>query len=681
MASIETLTGVTKVSDFGYEVTGGLVQVGSGIDDIEHANFIQKDGGLLSFVSGCTTTFSRCTFNEESSAYTTTAVRYERIKSGTSPIFEGCTFKFTDMLVTNIAGNIVSGSPVVTNIVGDITLLAIGQNLVASGIPAGGNAAQIISIDIPGASATLDKNATSTKYIPTIAVRRDAVDFDVSSGATPQFNSDDRGAPCVFYRDNSGGKSIANHYYSGTFNNYYVDQNGGGGAFETMNATVVINGLYLEDRNPSNPLASRHWIVHAGNGSFHNKTTTYRAIKADNIGTWGNSNDNNVIIEIIDALGDFGRAEDTANAQRGYVRFLRTYKSVPTDPSSLNPVQVNCYLQNVDNSDIIINNASVSAVDEELLQYRYDHNTTGTKIIGGIIVEDSYKLGFIAYDRNIYYSEFDIVERLDGSPFEYTPLMIVDKQITESNKTTVDAYTTLSNNTELYDRAKAYLFDNYAGESTIYVLDNTADIGAANLTMGETESSAFAYSAGDMTIKIPSAGYSGTIKTTGTITLSSATDLSNLVIDGDLEINTPADATLAFSNVIVTGNILNTSSNTLTINAANGSSLTTTEPGTAAGEVDIQNSVEVKIIVQDVNGTKISGARVFIKRTSDGVSLYNDVTDVNGEISFLHNYTSDENITGRVRKSSSSPLYVTGVIAGTINSTGFNSTVTMVLDE
>ena len=84
MASIETLTGVTKVSDFGYEVTGGLVQVGSGIDDIEHANFVQKDGGLLSFVSGCTTTFSRCTFNEESSEERECDVK--NVPSTTNPV-------------------------------------------------------------------------------------------------------------------------------------------------------------------------------------------------------------------------------------------------------------------------------------------------------------------------------------------------------------------------------------------------------------------------------------------------------------------------------------------------------------------------------------------------------------------------------------------------------------------
>jgi len=259
--------------------------------------------------------------------------------------------------------------------------------------------------------------------------------------------------------------------------------------------------------------------------------------------------------------------------------------------------------------------------------------------------------------------------------------MFDDVNVTQLNKATVDAYTTLGNNNELYDRAKAYLYDNFDGESVTYVLNSVGDIGSADLTMGEGESSAFAYNSGDMTIKLPSSGYTGTVKTTGAVTLTSSTDLSNLVIDGDLKINITADATLAFSNVTVTGNILNVSSNTLTINAANGSSLTTTEPGSADGQVDIQNSVEVKITVQDTAGLKLPGARVFIKRTSDNVSLYNDVTDVNGEISFLYNYASDETITGRVRKSTSSPLYVTGAITGTINSIGFNSTITMVLDE
>ena len=56
MAGIETITGVTKLNAFEYEVTAE-VSVGSGIDDLEYATFVQKSTGLLKFDSGCTTTF------------------------------------------------------------------------------------------------------------------------------------------------------------------------------------------------------------------------------------------------------------------------------------------------------------------------------------------------------------------------------------------------------------------------------------------------------------------------------------------------------------------------------------------------------------------------------------------------------------------------------------------------
>jgi hypothetical protein len=57
-------------------------------------------------------------------------------------------------------------------------------------------------------------------------------------------------------------------------------------------------------------------------------------------------------------------------------------------------------------------------------------------------------------------------------------------------------------------------------------------------------------------------------------------------------------------------------------------------------------------------------------------------TDVNGEISDSRVYSSDQNVIGWARKSSSSPLYKTAPISETVdNSDGLSATATLIADE
>jgi len=100
---------------------------------------------------------------------------------------------------------------------------------------------------------------------------------------------------------------------------------------------------------------------------------------------------------------------------------------------------------------------------------------------------------------------------------------------------------------------------------------------------------------------------------TGIVTINAAMNLKDVVINGDLRIATGANSTLTFDNVTVTGNIFNDSgSNTLTINAINGSSISTTEPGTGNGQVNILNPVTVSVHVVDTAGVDIQNARVRV---------------------------------------------------------------------
>ena len=464
MAGIETLTGITKVNAFEYEVTAE-VSVGSGIDDLEYATFVQKSTGLLKFDSGCTTTFTNCKFVEETSAASDPQNKRFIANSSTAPVFKGCKF-------------------------------------------------------------IIDHGASGNG--------RGASDFDVSTGTSPTFDFSEDGSPCYFIRNNAGTSETAraNHYYSGTFNSFIVDQNGGGGAFEIMRPSLTINDLTLKDRGYPNPLSSRHLIVYTSVSLFRNNTTTFRKLKADNVSLFagGTLTDYNIIIKVIDAKGRLLRAEDTPNSQRGYLQFLRTYQSAPLDATTLSATEVKCYLQNTDNNDIIIDGIT-SGVDEELLQYKYEHNATTS---AGVITYDvngdpqttgtfftvanNYIRGFISYDRLPTSRTFKIEDRIDGSPLVHDVVLADDALIT-ADRATADGYSEINTPQAFYNRAKAYLVDNYAGETATIVSreGTTINAGSYNVTIDASAASVFAFDGSTITIKATQ--FTGNIQGSGTFTL------------------------------------------------------------------------------------------------------------------------------------------------------------------
>ena len=107
-----------------------------------------------------------------------------------------------------------------------------------------------------------------------------------------------------------------------------------------------------------------------------------------------------------------------------------------------------------------------------------------------------------------------------GLQQDVSPLyLITDRSITETVKATVDAYTTIDNAQEFYDRAKSFLVSNYSGEQDTIVdrSENTIDAGTYDVDIDATAGSAFAFSAGKITIK--TSDFVGNMTTTGTITL------------------------------------------------------------------------------------------------------------------------------------------------------------------
>ena len=150
-------------------------------------------------------------------------------------------------------------------------------------------------------------------------------------------------------------------------------------------------------------------------------------------------------------------------------------------------------------------------------RYGGDTNWVYTPITGQKIAITKYEKELTVID--VSNDPTNVVGNDEG----YVPVLVDDDtNLTELNKSTVDAYTTIDNLDQLYDRAKSYLLDNYAGETTLLATANgsTLDLGNYNLVVDATASSAFAVNTGTITIK-SSTFVSGnkfvSVITTGTI--------------------------------------------------------------------------------------------------------------------------------------------------------------------
>ena len=103
-----------------------------------------------------------------------------------------------------------------------------------------------------------------------------------------------------------------------------------------------------------------------------------------------------------------------------------------------------------------------------------------------------------------------------------------DKDLVELDKATVDARTTISTNTELYEAAQSFLADNMA-TSAITLISPTGDAGAYAIKVDKTASSVFSLSGNTITFK--SDVFIGNITTTDTFTLANGATVLGTVTD------------------------------------------------------------------------------------------------------------------------------------------------------
>jgi hypothetical protein len=280
-------------------------------------------------------------------------------------------------------------------------------------------------------------------------------------------------------------------------------------------------------------------------------------------------------------------------------------------------------------------------------------------------------------------------------------IFMVDDNVVVANEATAGAYTgiTINGSTETHTMQEIYDYvqwwsvqstnvqyvvpmESADGNTFIIAEDWRLICNGGSITSGTGKTLAFS---GTGYLQLDGETADNIAVNSGDVYLESATDLTGMTIADDLRIDTGANSTLTFDAMVISGNVWNDdASHTLTINATN-SSMAAGDAGTGNGETNIANTVTITVTCVTLDGTPIQNARVLLEEYPGGTDIIDGVTDsltdVNGQVTTTYNYSSDQAVTGWVRKSSSSPYYQQGTISGTITSNGLSVTVVLVADE
>ena len=150
------------------------------------------------------------------------------------------------------------------------------------------------------------------------------------------------------------------------------------------------------------------------------------------------------------------------------------------------------------------------------------HEQTGQTGAGGadFTQYNGFSLAGVSYSNKLVSGIKNLADgRIDEVIGSFTDATIID------TKATANAYTEINTPEKFYDRAKAHLVDNFAGETATIVSreGNSIDAGSYDVVIDATASSVFAISSNTLTIKATT--FVGNISTTGTTTLSNGAEV------------------------------------------------------------------------------------------------------------------------------------------------------------
>lgn len=178
----------------------------------------------------------------------------------------------------------------------------------------------------------------------------------------------------------------------------------------------------------------------------------------------------------------------------------------------------------IDSTNTIVDTEDVTTGSRSELFIR--HSDIATRD-GNMVLENSdgtlpsYVTKYAPYELNSFLFGKQINSAIVTAEDFYgtTQTLLNDLVLTETDKATIDGYEEIDTPQKFYDKANAYLYDNYEGQSETLVSrdGNTIDAGSYNMVVDASAGSAFAISGNTITIKATT--FIGNILTDGTATL------------------------------------------------------------------------------------------------------------------------------------------------------------------
>jgi hypothetical protein len=427
MAAIDTLSGITEITPNFYEVTS-VVDIGSGIDDVTDATFIMKDGGLIRWTNGCTTTFTRCTFVETSTCQALGADNF-----GLQ------------------ADDFVNNS---------------GRSRWYSAIISANDVAPVFK----GCEWQCNLGARS--------------DFDVQSSGTfygsPSFLKDEYGKSCKVTLDrDSAYPSFAqfNHFASNriTTTGLIIDHKiGAQGAFEFANIPDDVDqmsGIVIVDNHPDD--IGRHAVL-LGYNVPNGGEKTVKGFGARNIALFGGGFD--YALNLIDPVGLVRKAFDAAEANDGKLKGYRTVSGNLINANSQSVDGRTIFISELDDVTQFDSYGSDFSVPLQCYEEDWDSNVLDTSM-------QDYTRIYAGYGYSPQTSVITIEEDLTD-PLAYASgsvLLFADDAVTKT-LAQAEAMTSVDSAQDLYDGLHYYSVyredgDRYVGASPVSASGSTLDFG------------------------------------------------------------------------------------------------------------------------------------------------------------------------------------------------------------
>lgn len=293
------------------------------------------------------------------------------------------------------------------------------------------------------------------------------------------------------------------------------------------------------------------------------------------------------------------------------------------------------------------------------------------------------------YNLTAYKYGYDFVTQIVSLDNTFGPdiTMLVDRLITETDKSVVDAYPYVYDPYDTHDALCSWLEDNKTDELEKIANREGASllIGSKDIVFDSAASILVDFDGTTITAKShPTTLWNGSITTTGDV-FADNIDFDGITIDGNLVFTVAGTYTMYGCTI---KSMTNISGGAVTVEADSACVFTITpDPGENITIVTAPVPITITVLDQATK-TAIVGAAVYIEAgatggIAQGTTIATGVTDASGVFSSSVSLTSNQSIqNSSIRKASGSPNYTAYQLDGTISSaSGITITALMISED